>query len=110
MQKELGVPMKRAFRFLRASVTIFVAVTVFGVISLAPESPPAQSQAAVAVALAPILLKALPSIATVVGNLFKPKTNANQNTQQQNNIATMKNDSKQGGQQLELFVKRTQIL
>jgi hypothetical protein len=92
--------MNRAFRLLRASATIFAAVTLLGAVSLAPE----RAEAVPVVGLAAILQQALPTIETILGKLFgsKPK--------QDQKLNDLQNDSKTGGKNLEVYVKRAQIL
>ena len=100
--------MKPRLALKRTSITFLVATGV--VLSLGPSTAPARAQAVAAAGLAATLLKALPTIGTVISNLFRPTTNTTQTNQQSDNIKKLQDASSESMKQLQTYVKREQIL
>jgi hypothetical protein len=101
------MPIKRN-RWRNYSWSVF-ALLLFTTCFFGSPEPPANAQAAAALALAPIIAKALPALGTVLGNLFN-KTNTNPNAKQKMSIDQMKTESDQGMKELQTFVQREQML
>lgn len=98
--------MHRYFSSKKAATAFVLSVLLS--LSLAPS--PARAQALAAAGLAATLLKALPTIGTVISNLFKPKTNTKKTPEQDTNIKKMQDDSSNALKGLASYVKRQQIL
>jgi hypothetical protein len=100
--------MNRRYAVKRTAVAFLLAGILMP--SLGPATAPSRAQAIAAAGLAATLLKALPTIGTVISNLFKPTTKTTQTQEQKDKTTQMQAASAESMKQLQIYVKREQIL